>query len=417
MSDNTPRSPFATNIKKLSMTNWEGREVGINPQVLQIKVWQSLFTKAMSIELRMSDSIDLMQKLPIRGGEKISVEWETPGQKLMAAEFVLHSVTGYMPDALRQGSRYTILGVHESALLNKKRLVSRAFKGTCADIVSTIANEFLGIDKVATSHTPTTLSYIAPNVSAHRAIDMVAAYAAKDSEDGSLFFFQTQDGHVFRSFTDIVDEGTEWEYILTNQQQEGTDEQDLFRIVEITEPSRAKFTDMFNKGSACSTLVQLNPLTRKFEKKYVRREDDAIKSSLVLGQEVDTQILDKYRPENPDSELPLQTYYRFDETAFGLPRSDILTTFGPSLSLVSQLKTNVTTITVPMNTSVKVGDRVKILAATHDAFDTFEVDPQRDPPYIITSIMMVYAVDEQTYMVVDMARDGAVTSPETTRMK
>lgn len=412
---NTARSAFASDIKKLSITNWEGKEVGVSPQVTQIKIFQSIFTKSMSIEMMMSEGIDLIRSLPIRGGEKISVEWQTPGQELMSAEFILHSITNMTPDSIRQGASYTILGVHESALLNKKRLVSRAYRDTAANIVAKVAEEFLQIELAGSSSTPTMLQYIAPNVSPHRVIDMVAAYAAKDSEDGTLLFYQNQKGHFFRSVTDMVEQGDEWTYILSNEQPEQVEEQDLFRIVEITEPSRNQFADMISKGSACSTLVQVNPLTRKFERKHTRREE-SVRSSLTSEQDVDTAILDKYRPDNPDSDLPAQTFYRFDETAFGLPQTDVLTTFGGSLSLITQLRTNVTTITVPLNSSLKVGDRIKITASTPDAFDAEEIDPQRDVPYLVTSIAMVYAVDEQTFMIVELSRDGAPTPIEPTRM-
>lgn len=413
---NTARSPFTTDIKKLAFRNWEGKEIGFAPQKVQFKVWQSIFTKTMSIELLMSESVDLIRNVPLRGGETIILEWQTPGQDLFSAEFILHSIVGLEPDELRRGRTYTIYGVGEPAMMNKKKLVSRAFKGTCSDIVTKIAQEYLGIGEVTTSDTPTEIQFIAPTVPPFRAIDMVSAYGAKGSEDGTLLFYQTQNGFFYRSITDIVENAAEHEYKLTNVQTEATDEIDLFRIVEMTEPKRSQFTDMYNKGIVQNTLYQINPFTRKVEIKHTKRED-AVKSPLAIEDEVKPNILDKYRTENPGAELPPSaTYFRFDETAFGLPQTDVLTTFGPSLSLISMLKTNTTTIVVPVNTSVQVGDKIKIEGATQDALDRVEIDPQLDPWFLVTSICYTFAVDSQTYMTVDLSRDGAAAPIDTSKM-
>jgi len=202
-------------LSKITIHNHEDNlAVDIKGLVVEFNIYESMFANSLTGSLVISDSTNLINKLPVQGTERLTFKLSTPGSLTIdCTEESGHPMHVYAVSDKQQTSDgvevYTLHFASREFLRNIRTRVSQAYSGRMNEMVASILGDEDYLDSKKTLNVQKTRNQdkiVIPNLHPFQAINMLQQRAmADDSNSVGYYFYETPRGFYFRSWEDCLD--------------------------------------------------------------------------------------------------------------------------------------------------------------------------------------------------------------------
>ena len=204
MTVNTISKAGDVNVNLVQIVNSKGVALDVTNQILNIEIYEDLFSPFITGSLLVVDSIDISSVLPLVGEERVNIEIETPGIGKIKEQFYLYKMSN--KDRFSESAMaYQIHFMSLEGIVDANKKISKAFSGKNSDIVQKlIRSEGLNSKKTANiEETRNSQKYVSNFWSPTQNI----SYVMEDSENiagaPSFVFFENREGYVFASLNSL----------------------------------------------------------------------------------------------------------------------------------------------------------------------------------------------------------------------
>lgn len=294
-----------------------------------IELFEDLFSPYMTGSVRMDDSFNIPETLPITGQEILEIEFKTDVENVdpVYKQFRVYKIDRQVIDNNGKGQQYTLHLISEGGLINHANYCGYHVNGSVSDMVKTIvAKHFPGYlweNKIEIETTNDNYSFVLPkNYTPFKAISWLSNKAISSNvEDYSPFFFyETFDGYTFKSLKNIIKDGSKTiqDYFFVKNNSPNPDGSPtslpvdgplgavFHRVQQLEEISRFNMAENIMSGTVSSRLV-VHDLVQKQKRESLFRESDVFDSVSKLGK------MSHYKESKKDDELffnrPCSYYY------------------------------------------------------------------------------------------------------------
>jgi hypothetical protein len=202
----------------------EGKKVEISNSILFADYFEDILSPCVTMTMQINSATTLFNLLPIRGGEKVSLDIDTAfGNFVLDGEYSLYVYKVSGLDAQKTNEFFTLHLVSREALTNETSRCRRKYQGTLKDTVEKILKEDLETKKFKTENieeTANSYSFIATQKKPFhiltwlgpKAIPISSSKTSAKSDGGlvnakgvaGFLFFENKDGFNFRSIDSLV---------------------------------------------------------------------------------------------------------------------------------------------------------------------------------------------------------------------
>lgn len=192
------------NIEKAVITSSRGVYQDITGQLLQLQVFEDIFSPFISGSLVLKDTLDLSNLFPLIGEEYLQLRVSTPTLPRGFIDGVFHIYK--MSDKTRLGDRsvaYELNFISVESLVDINKKISKVFSGKISDIVGTfVLDQQDGLEsnkQFVVENTRNTIKYISNFWSPVKNLTFLSENSISESQSPSFLFFENRDGFNFRS--------------------------------------------------------------------------------------------------------------------------------------------------------------------------------------------------------------------------
>jgi len=309
----TSNIPGEVIIKTVSFFSPKGT-VNLVNLVVSISIYESIFTPGIMADVIVNESQGLATALPLVGGEKIIIEFQTP--TLKAAKYEL--MVSQMSDAaVSQGHRskaYAIKACSEEVAMHKITFIQKAYNTNISGMVKDILTTFLKTKKkLDIQETNGVQKILIPNLKPYSAIDFLRrrSNATQDKSSGYVFF-ENQQGIHFKTIERLFSEGSVGDRVFTKNPTINTDiKPSRFRnIIGFNQPQQHDHIIGLGNGSLNNQIKTFDFRTLKYEKKDTKVVQTTFKSADgQFKQMVASEFQSKYgSTPGTHSFIPVDTF-------------------------------------------------------------------------------------------------------------
>ena len=200
-------------MDEILLVNHEGLKTDIKKMIVEFNIYESIYKNAVTGTIVISDTQNMIVKMPIQGTERLEFKLSTPGTSKLAHTVDATEETGhpfhiYKLTNKRQVAEGTMMYVlhfgSREFMRNLRVKVSQAYSGTMDDIVAQIFADKNYLDsrkRLLFEPTRNSDKIVIPNMRPFAAIDMICKKAlAKNSKGAGYYFYETTKGFHFRSW-------------------------------------------------------------------------------------------------------------------------------------------------------------------------------------------------------------------------
>jgi len=286
MSD-VSSNPFFAGFYDITIKKFDGSDaMSIKPQVLEVNIYQSVFSPVLKGAITLNDPVDLLTNYPITGEETITVYLrqnndEPNGTDLFQIEFVISAITDVLVDSTNRMSAYTIDLVSTEAYVNAKKRISRCYKDNIENMIKDIVSNTLKSNKDFNvfSNSMINRNLIIPNIPPFAAIEWLTKYcvSADDKKYYTFLFYETlasgsisdDETHYKPGFTYKALQRPSWRGLLDDQARETAKLNPYFYIADRAMLNdRNYFQSLVQRGFSEDRLI----LNFKYNKRYAALE-------------------------------------------------------------------------------------------------------------------------------------------------
>ena len=196
-----------------------------------IRYYENVLSNTITLSVGIQDTEDLLDKLPIRGGEKVEIDLRDANNKKLNPTLYVNKVNNVLSDTLE--SNYFLELASEELFKNDLSRVVKRYDGKISDSVEKILKEatFKGEGlktqkKIKVDETLINYNFIGNNRKPFYVCTWLASKSvpAKPGEGtAGYLFFETQDGFQFRSIDGLFAQKPKKNYILSNTQSKSSE--------------------------------------------------------------------------------------------------------------------------------------------------------------------------------------------------
>jgi len=276
MKSSTPiRFAGDVSIDKARIVTPSGFYQDISAQVINVQVYEDIFSPFMTGSLIIKESLDLVNLFPFIGEEFLDLEISTPTleTKKISGRFYIYKLT----DRELLGDRSVVYQLHfisQEAVVDLNKKISKVFTGTVSDLVSNFVTGVTdGLEskkKVYIEPTANSLKYISNFWSPVKNLVYLTQHALNKNKTPNYVFFENRDGFYFISLDSLYTAGVQQEFTYDRYTRDSLPDgkdarninQDYKRILEIKIPTGYDYIDRIRSGMLSSRLVSYD-LTKK----------------------------------------------------------------------------------------------------------------------------------------------------------
>jgi hypothetical protein len=268
-------------IDKIKIVSQSGFAQDIAAQVINIQIYEDLFSPFMSGSLIVKDSLDLVNLMPFIGEEFLELDISTPTlkkSKNIKGSFYIYKLSN------REiiGDRSVVYQLHfvsKEAIVDVNKKISRVFANKISDLVEPfIKDKTFGLEsdkQVFVEPTINNFKYISNFWSPVKNIMYLVDNAANMNKTPNYVFFENRDGFYFISLeslygADPYQEFTYDKYVRDSLPQGGDVRnipEDFKRIKEINIPVGFDYMDRISSGMLSSKILSYDVTTKKYATK------------------------------------------------------------------------------------------------------------------------------------------------------
>ena len=191
--------------------------------IVEMNIFEDMFKSSITGSIIVTDTNDIVSKIPIVGQEYLTLKIRTPTLTLekdiidfTENPFAVHKIS-LRRELTTGGQTYELKFISQEAIKNSQRKISKSYSGNKANI-GDIVFDLLSEDKNGVQSSkeifiePTTgkRKYVIPNMNPFSAITTLSNEAVSKSQDGNnpsphYLFFENKNGIHFRSLQSLFD--------------------------------------------------------------------------------------------------------------------------------------------------------------------------------------------------------------------
>lgn len=225
-------------VHEVSLINFAGKKLSLRGMYDEINIQEDIFSPICSGTIKILDTNNVFEDLPIVGEETIIIVYKDEDSKIITREFVVYSITNRVKYNTK-GYVYNLNFCSEEMMYNRATIVSRAFTNMLAsDVVSSVLKGDLRSTKnIQVEPTMAALNYIAPSVHPFNVITSMASRAfSSTNKQGSLYlFFENVEGFKFLPIETLI-KGIAIPYRIGSAQLDVEYTKDIVMSHEFTSP-------------------------------------------------------------------------------------------------------------------------------------------------------------------------------------
>lgn len=147
-------NPFTARVLDIQMTKFNGSDpMGIMPQVMELNIYQSVFSPIIKAELVLNDLINIPGNYPISNEEYITITLDQDSgtepyeRQKFELKFIVVSLEKITVDDTGRSMAYVMQLDSVEAFVNAKTRISKAYKDTIEKMIESIVVDYLKSDK------------------------------------------------------------------------------------------------------------------------------------------------------------------------------------------------------------------------------------------------------------------------------
>lgn len=262
-------------LNECVLISGNGRKIDVRGILFELNIFEDIYNNVLTGNIMLSDSNNLINKLPLAGYETISISFTKPSHKTTYKKtYRIYK----MSDRVKQSDtneNYILYfcGDH----MFKTEMFSKSYSGRkISDMVNDIALKRLGASKTLIEPTSGIYDIVIPYMTPFKAINWLSRRAISPLSAGSTYlFFETFTGFNFISLETLVkkapvrklhatvkkigepNEAPKAKEGLENEQASGAENYRFSNSFDVL--------NLISNGYAGSTLLTVNPLTQVIE--------------------------------------------------------------------------------------------------------------------------------------------------------
>jgi hypothetical protein len=264
-------------IEKVTLISSTGVYQNVRNQVIQIRVFEDIFSPFITGSIVIKDSFDFQNLLPLIGEEFLELKISTPTLKSGAIEGLFHVYK--MNDKMNVGDRsigYELNFISAEAVIDTNKKISKVFAGKISDIVGTfVLDKVDGLEsakKFVVENTRNTIKYVSPYWSPIKNLTFLADNSISETQSPSFLFFENRQGFNFRSLEKLYKGDTYHEFVMDKYSRDSFPlggnmlniMQDYKRIGEIEFSTSYDYMDRLRSGMYASKLISYDSTKKTY---------------------------------------------------------------------------------------------------------------------------------------------------------
>ena len=292
--------------------------------------------------------------------------------------------------------------VSKSAITNQETFVKRNYSKSTNNTQSVrlIAKNILKIDKLIAEETSNKYPFIGNNKSPFDVICMLASKSAPENGHPGFFFYETRDGHNFKSIDKLIDQKSVATYFRSDVNKSSvSDNSNDFKILSFSINKNQNLINALKSGTYSNRRVVFNLKTYK---------EDEIDFNLEFLE----NALGKKEVPRPKDEKYTRVLYSIKDVGALSPNveesgeGDVNSYQGSVQMRYNLLFTQMAKIQVPCNPNLKAGDIIKcnLEIITPGEKEQGLVDPVESGNYMILDLCHHYDT-KRSFTAMTLVRD------------
>ncbi len=207
------------NIERATLTSSRGVLQNITAQVLNVIIYEDLFSPFITGSLVIKESFDFQNLLPLVGEEYLELKVSTPTieKGVIQGTFLVYKMT----DRVNLGDRsvaYELNFISVEAIVDQNKKLSKVYAGKISDIVSTfVLDKVDGLEsnkKFIVENTRNTIKYVSPYWGPIKNLTFLSENSISETQSPSFLFFENRDGFNFRSLEKLYQSEPIQEFVM-----------------------------------------------------------------------------------------------------------------------------------------------------------------------------------------------------------
>lgn len=292
--------------------------------------------------------------------------------------------------------------VSKSAIKNQETFVKKNYSKSTNNTqsVRSIAKNILKIDKLIVDETSNKYPFIGNNTSPFDVICKLASKSAPENGNPGFFFYETRNGHYFRSIDNLIDQTPTAIYFRNDVNRSSvSDNSNDFKILSFSIIKNQSLINALKSGVYSNRRVVFNPKTFKLEEKQFNI--GSLKKSLG-----------KKEAPTPQDKKHTRTLFSIKDVGCLSSKveesdeGDVSSYQGSVQMRYNLLFTQMVKMQVPCNPNLKAGDIVKcnLEIITPGEKEQGSVDPVESGNYMILDLCHHYD-PERSFTAMTLVRD------------
>ena len=188
-------------IDLVEITSAKGEKVDITNLVMEVNVYEDIFSPVMSGNIVVVDAVGILNTLPIVGQEKVNIHISSQLWNTIKFEFHTYSITERNAEN-KTTTSYLINFVSKEAIDDKITRISKSYRGTQGTIAKTVFKDWISTSKnFAVENTAHNTSFVVPYWSPFETINYLASRSVPNYPGAAagMLFYENQSGFRFES--------------------------------------------------------------------------------------------------------------------------------------------------------------------------------------------------------------------------
>jgi hypothetical protein len=267
-SNETLKFAGDVNIDKIRIITPSGFFQDVAAQVINIQLFEDLFSPFISGSLILKESLDLINLFPFIGEEYLEIEISTPTlqKNNIKGKFYIYKMT----NRELVGDRSMVYQLHfisVEAIVDLNKKISKSFAGKVSDIVSKfVKDKYDGLEsskQVYIEPTSNNTKYVSNFWSPVQNILYLCEQAINQNRTPDYVFFENRDGFYFISLESLYGGGLYQEFVYDKYTRDDLPgggsvrnvQEDYKRILDISIPVGFDYMDRIRSGMLSSKLI------------------------------------------------------------------------------------------------------------------------------------------------------------------
>lgn len=216
--------PGQVDLQQLKLLSISGIAVDLNDYLIELNIYEDIFSNFMHGQLMISDSNNLISRLPIIGDEILIISYGTPTlEKYFQKYFHIYSITDQKTTSDNNTQTYILHFCSVEAILDANLAVFDPFSGDVSEVVKKIFESYLKnpryvkfeennilpdentISNLFITDTKNKIKFISPGWSPSKCLNWVASKAMpREGKACDFLFWESSAGFFFASIEDLI---------------------------------------------------------------------------------------------------------------------------------------------------------------------------------------------------------------------